>query len=53
MPRLACGGNLMRDLKFLARLVFALSAIVLILGVTQKWDEAETQNVRAAMSRGT
>jgi hypothetical protein len=39
----------MRDLKFLARLVFALTAIVLILGVTNKWDAAETEHVRVSM----
>lgn len=39
----------MRDIKFLARLVFAFTAIVLILGVTQKWDAAETAQVRASM----
>lgn len=43
----------MRDLKFLARMVFAFTAIVLVLAVVQKWDEAETQTVRAAMSRST
>jgi hypothetical protein len=43
----------MRDLKFLARMVFAFAAIVLILGVTHHWDEAETRAVRAAYSRST
>jgi hypothetical protein len=39
----------MRDLKFLARLVFALTAIVLIMGATHKWDDAETEHVRVSM----
>jgi hypothetical protein len=39
----------MRDLKFLARLLFAFTAIVLILGVTQHWDAEETAHVRASM----
>jgi len=39
----------MRDLKFLARLIFALTAIVLIMAITQKWDDAETEHVRISM----
>ncbi|WP_454826072.1 hypothetical protein [Paraburkholderia xenovorans] len=39
----------MRDLQFLARLIFALTAIVLILGVVHNWDDAETEHVRVSM----
>ncbi|SDI64689.1 hypothetical protein SAMN04487926_12126 [Paraburkholderia steynii] len=43
----------MRDLKFAARMVFALAAIVLILGIADKWDRADDLRIRAAYSRGT
>lgn len=39
----------MRDLKFLARMVFAFAAIVLVLGIAQKWDDTESMQVRVSM----
>ncbi|MCX4154962.1 MULTISPECIES: hypothetical protein [Paraburkholderia] len=39
----------MRDLKFLLRLCAAFVAIVLVLGLAQKWDDAQTEHVRASM----
>ncbi|MGY6256573.1 hypothetical protein ACXIVK_24190 [Paraburkholderia caledonica] len=39
----------MRDFKFAARMVFAFAAIVLVLGIAQKWDDAESMNVRVSM----
>lgn len=43
----------MRDVKFLARMVFAFTVIVVILSVTQKWDAAETEHVRAVLASNT
>ncbi|SDR47307.1 hypothetical protein [Paraburkholderia tuberum] len=39
----------MRDLKFCLRMCAAFGAIVLILGVAQKWDDAQTESVRVSM----
>jgi hypothetical protein len=39
----------MRDLKFCLRMVAAFIAIVVILGIAQKWDDADTEQVRASM----
>jgi hypothetical protein len=39
----------MRDLKFCLRMTAALVAIVVILGIAQKWDDAETEHVRVSM----
>jgi hypothetical protein len=39
----------MRDLKFCLRMGAAFIAIVVILGIAQKWDDAETEHVRVSM----
>jgi len=39
----------MRDLKFCLRMFAAFIAIVLVLGIAQKWDDADTDHVRASM----
>lgn len=43
----------METIKFGLRMCAAFAAIVLILAVAQKWDDAETTHVRAVMYRGT
>lgn len=43
----------MRDLlKLSGRMALAFVAIVLLLSVMQRWDDADTQRVRISMSRG-
>jgi hypothetical protein len=39
----------MRDLKFCLRMCAAFVAIVVILGMAQKWDDAQTEHVRVSM----
>jgi hypothetical protein len=39
----------MRDLKFCLRMCAAFVVIILILGITQKLDDAETEHVRVSM----
>jgi hypothetical protein len=39
----------MRDLKFCLRMCAAFVVIILILGVTKKWDDADTKRVRVSM----
>lgn len=43
----------METIKFGLRMCLAFIAIVLILSIAQKWDDAETVHVRAVMYRGT
>jgi hypothetical protein len=40
----------MRDLKFFARMIGAFIAIVLILGLAQKWDDAQDARIRVTWS---
>ncbi|MFM0689272.1 hypothetical protein PQQ77_25080 [Paraburkholderia strydomiana] len=42
---------MMRDLKFCLRMCAAFVAIFLILGIAQKWDDAETARVRVSMRK--
>jgi hypothetical protein len=39
----------MRDFKFCLRMCAAFVAIVLILGIAQKWDDAQTEHIRVSM----
>jgi hypothetical protein len=39
----------MRDLKFCLRMFAAFIAIVLVLSIAQKWDDADTDHVRASI----
>jgi hypothetical protein len=39
----------MRDLKFVLRMCAAFIVIVLILGIAQKWDDADTERTRVSM----
>lgn len=43
----------MRDLKFIVRMCAAFVAIVLLLGVAQKWDGEQTDHVRAVLASNT
>lgn len=40
----------MRDLKFAARMIGAFIAIVLILGIAQKWDDEQDNHIRVTWS---
>jgi len=42
----------MRDFKLFVRMLAAFIAIVLVMGLAQKWDDADTQRIRISMVRG-
>lgn len=39
----------MRDIKFCLRMLAAFAVILAILAIAQKWDNAETEQVRVSM----